>query len=217
MLNLFNKNKEESPTKKLQKHFSDRYLKTVELVQAGIIVEEDVNLLIKNEQTVSYVIQQIKSESKENERKKAYKAIVNRDELLIDEQIKKVEDERTLHYNEFSKLMFTEPVDAPSAMEKQSQLNFISNNIKSCDIILKDLQECKESHFKVKRGRPPKQEEKNIFELAREVKEVDDNGLSIDDRIILLLKQLPAEKKPYLLEYIKQMINAEESLKTINH
>lgn len=216
MLKIFNKNKEKKPIEKLRDHFSDRFLKTVELVQAEILKEEDIKLFIENEPTVNYVINDLKEKEKNEKHKKAYNAIVKRDSLLINEQIEKVEQERAVHYNEFSKIMLTDPVDASAAAEKQTQLNFISNNIRACDILLNDLQKCFNKNFKKDRGRPKNEEEKPIFELAKQLKEVDEDGLTLDERIMALTKQLNQDKKKYLVEYIKQMIEAEKAISIIN-
>lgn len=216
MLKIFNKNKEKKPIEKLRDHFSDRFSKAVELVQAEILKEEDIKLFIENEPTVNYVINDLKEKEKNEKHKKAYNAIVKRDSLLINEQIEKVEQERAVHYNEFSKIMLTDPVDASAAAEKQTQLNFISNNIRACDIILNDLQKCFNKNFKKDRGRPKNEEEKSIFELAKQLKEVDEDGLTLDERIMALTKQLNQDKKKYLVEYIKQMIEAEKAISIIN-
>lgn len=216
MLKIFNKNKEKKPIEKLRDHFSDRFLKTVELVQAEILKEEDIKLFIENEPTVNYVINDLKEKEKNEKHKKAYNAIVKRDSLLINEQIEKVKQERAVHYNEFSKIMLTDPVDASAAAEKQTQLNFISNNIRACDILLTDLQKCFNTNFKKAIGRPKTEEEKPIFELAKQLKEVDEDGLTLDERIMALTKQLNQDKKKYLVEYIKQMIEAEKAIQIIN-
>ena len=199
----------------LRKHFADRYQNAIELWQSKILSDDDAVLFSEKEPTVSYTLQQIKKQQADDKNKETTKAILERDEALIDAHIETTKKEREVLDEAFVKLMMTDPKTPDEAVAKQGELNYLSERKKSCDIVLKDLEDCKTQYFKTKRGRPANVEEKTIFELARNIKEVDDNGLSLDDRIIALLKQLSPEKKKYLVEYINQMLETENKMKEI--
>lgn len=206
-----NKDKQKS-IRLAKKYFSNRFLKAVELIQSDLLLLEDVTLFCENEPTISYVLEQIKKKAVDEAKKQTNKTILTRDISLIDYNIENTKKEMVVLRDEFSRIMFIEPNTPEEAIHKQSELNYYLERINACEIILEDLESCKNKHFKVSRGRPKKKDEKNILELAKEIKDVDSEGLTLDDRIIADLRNLTIEKKKYLLEYINRMIEVEKEL-----
>lgn len=186
------------PIKELQKHFSNRFMKAVELWQAKMLTDEDIHLLVKNEPTVSYVIQFIKDQQREQEHKNAYAAL--KDKLLIDQFINQIQAQRNLHHNEFSKWLMFEPSTPEQAEEKRSQLNVIAKRIKECDSMLEDITKIKNNTQKTKRGRPKKEEDKSILEISAAVKE---------DYILALVDALNFKQKQALVFYLQQQVAQE--------
>lgn len=166
MIKIFKR--KNNPILDLKNHFSKRFAAAVEQLQSEILTEEDVQLLIANEPTVAFVVEQIKREQLEASRREANGAILTRDEDLIDLTISKVQEELLVLEEEFSRLMQTTPASPEEIKLKRRKLNELNNRIESTEIILNDLENCKVNNFKPSRGRPRKREDKSLIELAKE-------------------------------------------------
>lgn len=157
-----------NPILDLKKHFSKRFATAVEQLQSGILTVEDVQLLIGNEPTIAFVVEQIKRDQLEASKRAANNAILSRDESLIDLTISEVQAELLVLEEEFSRLMLTNPATADEIKLKRRKLNKLNNRIEATEIILSDLENCKADNFKSARGRPRKREDKSLIELAEE-------------------------------------------------
>lgn len=157
-----------NPILDLKKHFSRRFAAAVEQLQSEILTAEDVQLLIANEPTVAFVVDQIKRDQLEAYKREASAAILARDEGLIDLTISEVENELLVLEEEFSRLMSTTPASAGEIKLKRRKLNELNNRIESTEIILSDLENCKVNNFKSSRGRPRKKDDKSLIDLAKE-------------------------------------------------
>lgn len=157
-----------NPILGLKKYFSERFATAVEQLQSGVLTGEDIQLLIANEPTVAFVIEQIKRDQFEASRHEANAAILSRDEGLIDLTISGVEKELLVLEEEFSRLMSTTPATAEEIKLKRRKLNELNNRIESTEIILSDLENCKVNNFKPSRGRPRKKDDKSLIDLAKD-------------------------------------------------
>lgn len=196
----------------LRSHFSDRFQKAIELFQSKILSVEDINFFCDNEPTVSYVIEDLKRKKSEELKKQANKAILERDKQTIDINIELIEKERAVLEDEFSRLMLAEPVAPEDALQKQRDLNYLSDRMKACDVILKDLENCKVKHFKVQRGRPQKKEPKPISELAKDFEDSKVDNEILDKEIFDSISKLCVSNKKYIYSYIQKMLELEQGI-----
>lgn len=206
--------KKENPVKVLKNHFSKRFAAAIEQFQSQILTAEDIQLLIENEPTVAFVVEQIRREQLEAAKQEANKRILDRQENLIESLFSTAQKERLILEDELARLMLTVPGSPDEVKAKQSKLNLLADRIKAADVILCDLENCRAKNFKVSRGRPRKVEERSIFDIANEVEEVDSSGQNLNERIATLVKQLTLGDKKYLLVYIEKMLevgNANET------
>lgn len=160
--------KKENPVLDLKKHFSKRFAAAVEQFQSQILTAEDIQLLIENEPTVAFVVEQLRREQIEVAKREANRVILNRDESLIDLTIDDVKKELLILEEEFSRLMLTTPASPDEIKTKRRKLNELNDRIEATQVILADLENCKTSKFKSARGRPRKKEDKSLIELAEE-------------------------------------------------
>ena len=208
----FKRNTKNETLKELHIHFASRFQKAVELLQAGILTTEDAKFFCENEPTVSYVIEDLKRKKSDELKKQANKAILERDKQTIDINIELIEKERAVLEDEFSRLMLAEPVAPEDALQKQRDLNYLSDRMKACDVILKDLENCKVKHFKVQRGRPQKKEPKPISELAKDFEDSKVDNEILDKEIFDSISKLCVSNKKYIYSYIQKMLELEQGI-----
>ncbi len=197
----------------LKNHFSERFEKTVELLQSKILTFEDVKYFCENEPTVAYVIEELKIKKEDELKKQSNKAILARDTSLIDISLINVEKEKAVLSDEFARLMLSEPASPEEALQKQINLNNLTDRIKACDIIYNDLQNCKTKNFKSAKGRPRKKENKDLVDLVQDFKKSELDEKQIDKDIACNLKNLLVDEKQYLLNYIQKMIQIRTEIK----
>lgn len=205
-------NKKEPETKKvkkenikqLQKHCAKRFAFAVEAIQNNLIRKDDVLLLCDFEpsilKTLSVLYEQ--KENKENREKYIEPILQQKNDIFI-ELIKTAQKYVNIHSEEKRKLTMQE-IDLPEQIElKNKNLEEYNTKINKALTAIDALNNIQSKMYPKRAvGRPKK-------EVIPQL--IVDTG-NIDKDIVELVKQLDADQKKYLKDYINKMLLTKQTI-----